>query len=37
VKTIKTGLAAEARKAGVERIGLLTGRDAAAIARGETL
>ncbi|SEF51093.1 quinone-dependent dihydroorotate dehydrogenase [Bosea lathyri] len=37
VKTIKTGLAAEARKAGVERIGMLTGRDAAAIARGETL
>ena len=34
---IKTGLAGEARKAGVVRLGQLVGRDAAAIARGETL
>jgi dihydroorotate dehydrogenase len=37
VQTIKAGLTTQARKAGVERIGLLTGRDAAAIARGEGL
>ena len=37
VKTIKAGLAAEARKAGLPKLGALVGRDAAAIARGETL
>jgi dihydroorotate dehydrogenase len=35
VKTIKLGLTAEAKKAGVARIGDLVGRDATAIARGE--
>lgn len=35
VKTVKTGLVAEARKAGVGRIGELVGRDAEAIARQE--
>ena len=34
-RTIKDGLAAEARKAGVARIGELVGRDAMAVARGE--
>ena len=35
--TIKAGLTAEARKTGVGRLSALVGRDAAAIARGETL
>lgn len=37
VKTVKAGLATEARKAGLSKLAALVGRDAAAIARGETL
>ncbi|KPF70932.1 dihydroorotate dehydrogenase (quinone) [Bosea sp. AAP35] len=37
VKTIKAGLATEARKAGLSRLNALVGRDAEAIARGEML
>jgi dihydroorotate dehydrogenase len=37
VKTVKAGLATEARKAGLPRLGALVGRDAAAIARGEAI
>lgn len=37
VKTIKTGLAREARQAGLSRLSALVGRDAARIARGEGL
>lgn len=37
VKTIKAGLAAEARNAGLPRLSALVGRDAAAIARGDGL
>ncbi len=37
VKTVKAGLATEARKAGLSKLSALVGRDAAAIARGETL
>ncbi|HEY5797565.1 MAG TPA: quinone-dependent dihydroorotate dehydrogenase [Bosea sp. (in: a-proteobacteria)] len=37
VKTVKAGLATEARKAGLPKLAALVGRDAAAIARGEAL
>ena len=37
VTTVKAGLAAEARRAGLPRLSALVGRDAAAIARGQTL
>ncbi len=37
VKTVKAGLATEARKAGLPKLGALVGRDAATIARGEAL
>ncbi len=36
-KTIKAGLASEARRAGLSRVSALVGRDAAEIARGERL
>ena len=37
VKTIKAGLADEARNDGLPRLSALVGRDAAAIARGDGL
>lgn len=37
VQSVKAGLAAEARKAGLSKLAALVGRDAAAIARGEGL
>jgi len=37
VKTVKAGLATEARKAGLSKLSALVGRDAQAIARGERL
>ncbi len=37
VREVKAGLAQEARKAGLPRLSVLVGRDAEAIARGETL
>ena len=37
VKTVKAGLAAEARRAGLPKLAALVGRDAAAIAAGKGL